>query len=180
MLFGSQDGLQNDPRSLQDSSKTILERCLFRVDLGLRFWLVWGSILAPFGRPFGSPNQSFLPSFFDDFCMSFQDRPKSGQEPPRAPQEPPKSAQERPKRSPRAAKSGPRAPKSGPRAAKRGPRPAKSEQTSKKHKPRKPSKQFVETGGRKESEKITRAVQAKQAATSLLMQRFPFACCTGS
>ena len=113
-----QDGIFSDSFSFF-FWPSIFERLL------VRFWCHLGWLL-------GAKIGHFWHRFFDDFRMSFQDRPKSGQERPRAPQEPPKSAQERPKRSPRAAKSGPRAPKSGPRAAKRGLRPAKSEQTQQK------------------------------------------------
>ena len=64
----------------------------------------------------------------------------------------------RPKIAPRAAKSGPRAPKSRPRAAQEHPREPQEGPRVAKSDPRRPQ------DTRKESEKITRAVQAKQAA----------------
>ena len=77
---------------------------------GGRFW-------SHFGRLWGVQIGHFWHRFFDDFCVSFQERPKSAQEAP-------KSAQERPKSAPRAPKRGPRGAKRGPRAAKRDPRAA--------------------------------------------------------
>ena len=70
---------------------------------GGRFW-------SPFGSLWGVQIDHFWHQFLDDFCMSFQERPKS--------------AQERPKSGPRAPKSAPRAPKRGPKGAKSGPRGA--------------------------------------------------------
>ena len=82
----------------------------FLVDLGIDF----GALLGAFG---GVQIDHFWHQFWDDFCMSFQERPKSAQERPKSAQERPKSAQEGPKR-------GQERPKRGPRAAKRGPRAA--------------------------------------------------------
>ena len=96
-----------------------------------RFLVAFGS---DFGAMLGGIWEPKSVIFGIDFLMIFGCRPKSGQE--------------RPKSAPRAPKSGPRAAKSGLRAAKRASRRAKSD-------PRGPQEI------RNESEKITRAVQAK-------------------
>ena len=62
---------------------------------------------------------------------------------------------------PRAAQEHPRAAQERPKRAKIGPKQAKSENTTKIQVN---EGRASEAGGRKESEKITRAVQAKQAA----------------
>ena len=70
---------------------------------GGRFWGHFGSL-------WGFQIGHFWHRFFDDFCMSFQERLKSGQERPRAAQERPRAPQERPKSGQEQAKSGPRRP----------------------------------------------------------------------
>ena len=142
------------PKTTQDRPKTAPRRSsrgvcfasIFIFDFGqswVRFWL-------PKGCPEGAKIGHFWHRFFIDFCMSFQDRPKSGQERPRSP---------------------PRAPKSGPRAAQERPREPQEGQKVTQEAPRHPRRErkenegrASEAGSRKESEKIKRAMQAKQAA----------------
>ena len=69
---------------------------------------------------------TFFNRFFVDFCMSFQEPPKSGQERP-------KSGQERPKSDPRAPKTGPRAAKSDQKQSKSGQKRSMSKKRRKKH-----------------------------------------------
>ena len=89
-----------------------------------RFGSDSGAILGGFG---GAQIDHFWRRNFMDFCVSFQERPKSSQKRPKSGQgrhksgqEEPKSDQELPWSTPIAAKSGPRAAQSGPRAAKSG------------------------------------------------------------
>ena len=80
-----------------------------------------------FGRLLGVKIGHFGHRFFDYFCMSFQERPKSAQEPPKSGPRAAKSGQERPKSGPRAPKSAQERPKSGqerPKAAQERPREA--------------------------------------------------------
>ena len=79
----------------------------FRFVFCIDFWSLFGAILVPFWRGLGSPNQHFWHRFFDDFCMSFQDRPKTAQQRPKTSQERPKTSQECPKRRPRGSKRRP-------------------------------------------------------------------------
>ena len=88
------------------SSRCVFFASIFIFDFGrswVRFWL-------PKGRPKGAKIGHVWHRFFIDFCMSFQDRPKSGQErpksPPRAPKSVPRGAQERPKSAQESPKSG--------------------------------------------------------------------------
>ena len=77
-----------------------------------------------FGRLSGAQIGHFWRQFLDDFCMSFQERPKRGQERPKSDQERPKSGQERPKSVPSAAKSAPRAPQERHKSAQERPKTA--------------------------------------------------------
>ena len=133
----------------------VLYQFFFRILFCIDFWLLFGAILIPcFGGALGSPSRSFLASIFDDFLMSFQDRPKSG---PRAAKSLPREAQERPRTSQECPKSGQEAPKSGKKGPKTAPRGPKGQRKDNEGR-------ASEASGRKENEKITRAVQAKQAA----------------
>ena len=106
-----QDEAKIGLRSPQDGPKTVLKTTFFDVEICLRFWSVWGSILVTFGAPFGSQVGAQIGPKFDQKSTCAPRRP---QDRPRAPQERPKSAprgtQKAPRRHPRAAKS----PKKGP------------------------------------------------------------------
>ena len=103
------------PRWPQDGLEEVFSSHLFLASIlvrfGIRFRLYLGAQIGHFGD-----------RFLDDFCMSFQDRPKSAQERPKSRQEPPKSFPRAPKSGPRAAKSLPRASQERPRAAQERPR----------------------------------------------------------
>ena len=60
-----------------------------------RFWSIWGSILESFWEALGVQIDHFWHQICVDFCMSFQQRPKSAQEGPKSGQERRKSGQER-------------------------------------------------------------------------------------
>ena len=115
-----------------------MKRCFFSIRFLHRFldvfWFDFGSFWEAFGRLWGVQIGHFWHRFFDDFCMSFQDRPKSGQEQPKSAQEPPKSLPRAPKSGPRGAQERPKSaqesPKSAQEAPKRGPRPSKREARS--------------------------------------------------
>ena len=104
----------------------------------------WGAILGAKIGHFGDRFWNGFWHFLHIVPRSPQERPRGSQEAPKTPQERPKRAQERPKSGPREAKSGLRGRQERPRAAKSDPRGPQD--------------------ARKESEKVTRAVQAKQAA----------------
>ena len=120
-----QDGL----RSTQDGSKTVLKSDFFDVKNRLDFGFVLASILDRFwghlGGLWGTEIGHFWHLFFDDFSVSFQERPRAAQERPRAAQEPPKSAQERPKSAPRAAQERQETPGRAQDLPKSRPRPEK-------------------------------------------------------
>ena len=114
------------PRAVTKRPKIVPKRCqddLEEVFFALRFlhrflvvfWSDFGVILEAFGRLWGVQIGHFWHRFFDDFCMSFQERPKSGQERPKRDQGRHKSGQGRPKGGQEQPKSAPRAAKSGPR-----------------------------------------------------------------
>ena len=84
---------------------------IFVFDFG-PFWVRFG---LPLGPLLGAQMGSFSHRFFDDFCMSFEERPKSGQERPRAAQERPRAVQEPPKSGQEGPKSGPGVPRSLPK-----------------------------------------------------------------
>ena len=52
--FGSQDGLQNAPRSAQDGSKRLLKSNFFALENRLKFGLVLDPILVDLGLLFGT------------------------------------------------------------------------------------------------------------------------------
>ena len=117
-IVGSQYGLQDDPRSVQDGPKTILKRFfshrfLISVLVGLGF--DFGSFCVPCSEP-----KSVI--FGIDFLMVFACRSKIA---PRAVKSPPGASQERP----RAAQEEPQSGQESTRASNRDPRPIKSEQT---------------------------------------------------
>ena len=132
------------PKRPQDDLEEVFFSHRFLCSILVGFGFDFGS----FGAPFWEPKSVILGidfgMVFGIFCISSQDRPKSGQEAP--------------KRRPRPPKSGPRGPKSGPREAKSGLRGPQERPRAAKSDPRGPQ------DARKESEKVTRAVQAKQAA----------------
>ena len=69
------------------------------------FGLFGGRFWSPFGSLWGVQIDHFWHQFWDDICISFQERPKSAQERPKsAPQERPRGAQ----KGPRAAQEGPK------------------------------------------------------------------------
>ena len=107
--FWPQDRLPNDPRQAQDGSKRLLKAYVFYVEFCVRFWSVFGSILDPFGRPFGHQNLSQIgPKIYQKSnCASIvpwnrskraQDRSKRCQDLPKRLQDRPKSPQRLPKR----------------------------------------------------------------------------------
>ena len=149
------------PRRLQDGLEAMFFSHRFLSSILIRFGSDLGAILEPFWEP-----TSVI--FGIDFWMIFhvvpgtpQERPKSAQEPPkrgpRAPKSPPREAQERPRAPQECPKSGQEQPKSGKKGPKRAPRGPKGQRKDNEGR-------ASEAGGIKESEKITRAVQAKQAA----------------
>ena len=99
--------------------------CSFRflhpslVVFGSHFGVMLGSFSEVLGE---SKSVIFGFDLLNDFCMSFQERPKRGQERPQTAPERPKSAQERPKSAPRAAKSAPRAPQERPKSGQERPK----------------------------------------------------------
>ena len=126
-----------DPQTTQDRPKTdprgSSKPSFFNVDFCIHFWCVLGSILDPFGEPFGPQNRSQIdPDFFlklhcgniplRDRFKRPQELAKSPKRPPRDPQENPRGGQEgakmpqdAPKRlqeTPRATKDAARGPKS--------------------------------------------------------------------
>ena len=52
--FGSQDGLQNAPRSAQDGSKRLLKSIFFALENRLNLWFVLGWFLVDFGAQNGA------------------------------------------------------------------------------------------------------------------------------
>ena len=110
----------------KDRPKTALRRsCVgsfFASIFVFDFGPFWGRFWLPFGTLLGAQIGHFWHRFFDDFGMSFQERPKSGQERPRAAQEWPRAAPERPKSGQKRPKSGPRATKSCQKWHKIGPK----------------------------------------------------------
>ena len=55
--FSAQDGAENDPKLLQDWPKTIPKPLIAHAEFWLQFWIVLGSILAPFWAPKSTPNR---------------------------------------------------------------------------------------------------------------------------
>ena len=108
------------PKTTQDRPKTAprrSSRCVFFASIFIfdfgRSWVRFG---LPKGRPKGANIGRFRHRFLIDFCMSFQDRPKSGQErpksSPKAPQRHPRGTQKAPRGTPKTPKSTQKAPKS--------------------------------------------------------------------
>ena len=112
------------PRRPQDGLEEVFFSHLSLSSIWFCFGIYFFCHLGPL---LGTQIGHFGDRFLDDFCMSFQDRPKSGQERPKSRQEPPKSLPRAPKSGQGPPKSLPRAPKSGPRVVKRALRAAKSE-----------------------------------------------------
>ena len=94
----AQDEAKIGLRSPQDGPKTVLKTTFFDVEICLRFWSVWGSILVTFGAPFGSQVGAKIGPKIDQKSTCA----------PRPPQERPRAPQERPKSAPRASKRHPR------------------------------------------------------------------------
>ena len=69
----------------------MLVRFVFCIDFLLFFCSIWGSFWEGLGGLLGAQIGHFGHRFFDDFCMSFQDRPRVPQE---SPKERPKSTGE--------------------------------------------------------------------------------------
>ena len=102
-----QDEAKIGLRSPQDGPKTVLKTTFFDVEICLRFWSVWGSILVTFGAPFGSQVGAQIGPKFDQKSTCAPRRP---QDRPRSPKSTPRAPQERPKRHPEGTQ---KAPKSG-------------------------------------------------------------------
>ena len=127
-----------DPQTTQDRPKTdprgSSKPSFFNVDFCIHFWCVLGSILDPFGEPFGFQNRSQIdPDFCSEIAL-WQHTPKRPlQEAPRARQEP----QEATKRPQEAAKRLPRCPMMPPRgfqeASKRPQEPPKKHREHRKN-----------------------------------------------
>ena len=121
--MGSQDGLQNAPRSAQDGSKRLLKSNFFALENRLKFGLVLDPILVGFGLP-KPPLQVEMVVRLDDlklvfFSMIFgccfgwlQDDPRGAQVAPRPPQEHLKRLQDGAKSAPGSPKRSPRDPRS--------------------------------------------------------------------
>ena len=98
----------------QDRPKTALRRVYFVFLFASFCASIFGHFLVRFwchfGRLWGAQIGHFWHRFFDDFCMSFQDRPKSGQERPKSAQEPPKSVPRAPQSAHEGSEKPPKAP----------------------------------------------------------------------
>ena len=112
--FSAQDGSDNDPKLAQDRSKTVPNAIFFHDEFRLQFWTVLGSVLAPFGTPFGLQERSKSgPKIIQKLSCSNippQDRPERPQDLPKTPQEVSRSPQVAPKTLPRGSKRAPRPP----------------------------------------------------------------------
>ena len=136
--FGSQDGLQNAPRSAQDGPKRLLESTFFALENRLKFGFVLDPILGRFWSPFWDPSSFPRRIFFAlEVCLFLTCylghilvASKTAQEAPKRPQDLPKTAPRGPKTPPRGLRVAPRCPKSSPKRCPRGseriPRPHKS------------------------------------------------------
>ena len=98
-----------------------LYRFFFRIVFCIDVWSIWGRFWNHIGSLWELQIGHLWYRFWDDFCMSFQERPKSAQEGTKSAQERPKSAPRAPKRGPRGAKRSPRAAKSAPKEVQRRP-----------------------------------------------------------
>ena len=159
------------PRRPQDGLKDGFCSYRFLSSSLVGFVIDFGSLWAPFLEP-----KSVI--FGIDFWMIFACRskiaPRAAKSGPRAAKSLPRASQERP----RAAQERPREPQEGPRAAKTDPRGAQEVRKDNEGRAtaaggRKENEKMTravqsEAGGRQKSEKITRAVQAKQAAEKRL------------
>ena len=98
---------QGRPKMTQDRPKTASRGSHLDAFFAPFFASIFGHFLvrfwSHFGGLWGAQIGQFWHRFFDYFCMSFQDRPKTAQERPKTPQE-------CPKRPPRGSKRPPRAP----------------------------------------------------------------------
>ena len=117
--IGAQDGLQNVPRSAQDSPKRLLKTKFFAVENRVMFCLVLAPILVDFGSrnaplwaPFWRPKSIKKPI---KILTARNVDPRSPQDRPRPPQDPPKSAPRPPKTTPRPPKSSLRDPQDLPK-----------------------------------------------------------------
>ena len=108
-----QDEAKIGLRSPRDSSKTVLKRLIFDVEMCHRFWFVLGSVLVAFGAPFGSQVGDKIGPKIDkkSTCV-----PRPPQERPRAPQECPKSAPREPQESPRGTQKAPKSTQKAPKS----------------------------------------------------------------
>ena len=139
-----------DPRRLQDDLQEVFfsHRFLSSILVGL------GS---DFGSQKGTRRESKSVIFGIDFSLIFTCRskiaPRATKRGPRAPQERPRAAQEEPK----SGQERPREPQERQKVTQEAPRHARRERKENEGR-------ASEAGSRKESEKIKRAMQAKQAA----------------
>ena len=109
-ILGSQDALQNAPRSVQDGSKRLLKSIFFALENRSEFCLVLGSILIDFGAQNG-PKKLWVQDFFGYFlgfknalcfCLvlgRLQDGPRGSKRRPRGPRKPSGVPQEAPRGS---------------------------------------------------------------------------------
>ena len=135
--FSAQYGSENDLKMSQDQSRTVPKTIICHVDLLLQFWIVLGSVLAPFWDPFGLQDRSKIGPKIDQnlSCgnMPLQDRPERPQDRPRAPkttpsppQELPRPPQDRPKSLPKQPQETPKPPKEASRSPQEHPRSSQS------------------------------------------------------
>ena len=92
--FGFQDGFQNDPKSTQDRPKTVSKSMLFHVQIRIRFWFVFRSVLVPSWLPFRSPSKDAHGTLW---AKRDYRQPMTPQDAPRPLMSPPKTTQECPK-----------------------------------------------------------------------------------
>ena len=135
--MGSQDGLQNGPRSAQDGSKRVLNTIFFALENRLNFGLVLGPILVDFGLPKAPPCwrttrrlRVWKLTFFGYVIfVIFWSPPRRPKRRPRGPKTPPRAPQEAPKSAPGGSKRAqdlPRSPQEAPKRHRRRIRSPKS------------------------------------------------------
>ena len=66
-----------DPRRLQDGPKTVLEGIFVALEHRLRFWVILGSILAPFWLPKCAQRAPQMPPFWHPFGAQNQSKNRS-------------------------------------------------------------------------------------------------------
>ena len=121
------------PKRPQNDPNTVPKSCLFHLRFMVRFWVVFNSILTPFGEPFGPQHRLKIHlDFFQKItCCNISPKtiprgpktsPRGPQVAPRGPPDPPKRLQEEPKKPQKESKRPQDAAPNGPQNIRRGPR----------------------------------------------------------